>query len=151
VGGGSGAYSIAFAQANPKLCADVFDLATVVPIAQSHIAEVGLADRVTTRVGDLRRDGFGAGYDLLLLSAICHMLGPDENQDLLRRAYAALTPGGRVAIQDHVMNDDGTAPRAGASRATIAHAVARTAQRVMIRFMPGTLHQPEGIIKLKAF
>jgi (2Fe-2S) ferredoxin/2-polyprenyl-3-methyl-5-hydroxy-6-metoxy-1,4-benzoquinol methylase len=114
VGGGSGAYSIAFAQANPKLCADVFDLATVVPIAQSHIAEVGLADRVTTRVGDLRRDGFGAGYDLLLLSAICHMLGPDENQDLLRRAYAALTPGGRVAIQDHVMNDDGTAPRAGA-------------------------------------
>ncbi len=114
VGGGSGAYSIAFAQANPKLCAEIFDLATVIPIAAKHVADAGLSDRVTVRVGDLRRDALGSGYDLILLSAICHMLGPDENLDLLRRARAALAPGGRIAIQDHVMSEDGTAPRAGA-------------------------------------
>jgi (2Fe-2S) ferredoxin/SAM-dependent methyltransferase len=114
VGGGSGAYSIAFARANPKLCAEVFDLATVIPIAAKHVAEAGLSDRVTVRAGDLRRDAFGSGYDLVLLSAICHMLGADENLDLLRRARAALAPGGRIAIQDHVMSEDGTAPRAGA-------------------------------------
>jgi (2Fe-2S) ferredoxin/trans-aconitate methyltransferase len=114
IGGGSGAYSIAFAQANPALQVDVFDLATVVPIASGHIAAAGLADRVRTRIGDLRRDAFGAGYDLALLSAICHMLGPDENRDLLRRVFACLAPGGRVAIQDHVMQDDKTSPRAGA-------------------------------------
>jgi (2Fe-2S) ferredoxin/predicted O-methyltransferase YrrM len=114
VGGGSGAYSIAFAQANPKLCADIFDLATVVPIAEKHVVEAGLSDRVRVRVGDLRRDALGDGYDLVLLSAICHMLGPEENQDLLLRAYTALSSGGRIAIQDHVMNEDGTAPRAGA-------------------------------------
>ncbi len=114
VGGGSGAYSIAFAQANPRLIADIFDLATVVPIAEKHVAEAGLSNRVHVRVGDLRKDALGSSYDLVLLSAICHMLGPDENQDLLRRAFAALSPGGRIAIQDHVMNDDGTAPRAGA-------------------------------------
>jgi SAM-dependent methyltransferase len=114
VGGGSGAYSIAFARANPELSADVFDLATVTPIAERHIAEAGLSDRVRVRVGDLRKDPFGGGYDLVLLSAICHMLGPDENQDLLRRAAAALAEGGRIAIQDHVMSDDGTSPRAGA-------------------------------------
>src|ERR1019366_1662123 len=37
VGGGSGAYSIAFAQANPALRADILDLATVEPIARRHI------------------------------------------------------------------------------------------------------------------
>ena len=46
VGGGSGAYSIAFARANPELSAEVFDLGTVVSIADRHIAEAGLAGRV---------------------------------------------------------------------------------------------------------
>lgn len=114
VGGGSAAYSIAFARALPGLEADVFDLATVVPIARRHITEAGLADRVHTRVGDLRRDAFGTGYDLALLSAICHMLGPSENLDLFRRLRAALVRKGRLVIQDHVMAEDRTTPRAGA-------------------------------------
>jgi len=37
VGGGSGAYSIAFAKANPELRAEVLDLRSVVPITQKHI------------------------------------------------------------------------------------------------------------------
>ncbi len=114
VGGGSGAYSIAFAQQDPGLTADILDLQSVTQIAESHIAEAGLVDRIHTRVGDLSKDDLGSGYDLVLLSAICHMLGPDQNQDLFRRAFKALTPRGRVVIQDHVMDEDGTKPRAGA-------------------------------------
>jgi (2Fe-2S) ferredoxin/predicted O-methyltransferase YrrM len=111
VGGGSGAYAIAFAQANPALAAVVLDLPTVVPIAASHITEVGLTRRVTTRAGDLRRDDFGSGYDLVFLSAICHMLGPDGNRDLLKRAAKALAPGGRVVVQDFILEPDRTKPR----------------------------------------
>jgi (2Fe-2S) ferredoxin/SAM-dependent methyltransferase len=114
IGGGSGAYSIAFARESAELVAEVFDLASVVPIARRHAEEAGLAGRIRTRVGDLRRDAFGADHDLALLSAICHMLGPDEIRDLLRRIFAALAPGGRLAIQDHVMAEDRTSPRAGA-------------------------------------
>ncbi|HWQ56609.1 MAG TPA: methyltransferase [Bryobacteraceae bacterium] len=114
VGGGSGAYSIAFAKANAELRAEILDRAPVVEIAQRHIAAAGLADRVTTRVGDLRTDSFGAGYDLVLISAICHMLSPEENRDLLRRAHEALAPGGRVAVQDFILNPEKTAPRFGA-------------------------------------
>jgi (2Fe-2S) ferredoxin/SAM-dependent methyltransferase len=110
VGGGSGAYSIAFAQANPGLQAEVFDLPAVVPIAQKHIEEAGLRARVRTRAGDLRTDDFGHGYDLVLISAICHMLGPGENEELLLRIRKALGPGGRVAIQDFIVDPDGTAP-----------------------------------------
>jgi predicted O-methyltransferase YrrM len=114
VGGGSGAYAIAFAGAAPELRAEIFDLAPVVKIAQQHIDAAGLGDRVTTRVGDLRVDELGAGHDLVLLSAICHMLSPDENRDLLRRAWRALAPGGRIVIQDSIMSDDKTTPRGGA-------------------------------------
>jgi len=114
VGGGSGAYSIAFAQASAELHAEVLDRPEVLDIARGHIDHAGLAGRVTTRVGDLRADVFGEGFDLLLVSAICHMLGPDENRDLLRRCRKALAPQGRVAIQDFILEEDKTAPKMAA-------------------------------------
>jgi (2Fe-2S) ferredoxin/SAM-dependent methyltransferase len=111
VGGGSGAYSIAFARASATLRADILDLPSVLPIAEGHVAEAGLADRVATRAGDLRTDELGSGYDLVLLSSICHMLGPEENLALLARAARALAPGGRVVVSDFILDEDGTAPR----------------------------------------
>ena len=114
VGGGSGAYSIAFAKANPKLSAEILDLGSVVPIAQKHIAAAGLADRIATRTGDLTADEFGRDYDLMLLSAICHMLSPQENIDLFRRSWSALALGGRLVIRDFVLDRDKTSPKAAA-------------------------------------
>lgn len=114
VGGGSGAYSIAFAQANPALRADVFDLAPVVELAREYIRAAGLAERIGTRSGDMRRDELGRGYDLLLVSAICHMFGPEENQELFGRCYRALAPGGRLLMRDFILDPDGTSPRQAA-------------------------------------
>lgn len=114
IGGGSGAYAIAFAQANPELQAEVFDLASVVPIAERHIAAAGLSARVKTRVGNMLKDNFGKNYDLLLLSSICHMLGPEENLDLFKRAQAALAPQGRLVVQDFILDADRTTPRQAA-------------------------------------
>ena len=111
VGGGSGVYAIAFAKANPALAADILDLKPVLAIARRHIREAGLESRVKTRAGDLERDALGSGYDLVLLSAVCHMLGPEENQDLFRRAFAALAPGGRIVVKDFILEADKTAPR----------------------------------------
>ncbi len=111
VGGGSAAYSIAFAQASETLRADVLDLADVVPIAEGHVRRAGLSDRVLVRSGNLRSDKLGRGYDLVFISAICHMLGPHENQDLLARSFDALAPGGRVVIQDFILEADKTGPK----------------------------------------
>jgi predicted O-methyltransferase YrrM len=110
LGGGSGAYSIAFARANPNLHAEILDLATVVPIARGHIERAGLAGRVTARAGDLGTASYGEGFDLVLISAICHMLGPEENRAMLRKSLDALAPGGRVVIQDFILDRDKTAP-----------------------------------------
>ncbi len=114
VGGGSGAYSIAFARAIPVLQAEVLDLPSVCPIAQRHIEDAGLMDRVTTRAADLREDALGKGYDLIFVSAICHMLSPAESLDLLRRCRAALHAGGRAVIQDFILERDKTAPKSAA-------------------------------------
>ena len=111
LGGGSGAYSIAFAKAAPELRAEILDLAEVLPIAQEHIRRAGVADRVTTRAGNMLDADLGTYYDLVLLSAICHMFSPEENRALLRRIYQALAPGGRVVVQDFILEADKTSPK----------------------------------------
>lgn len=111
VGGGSGAYSIAFAKANPGLHSDILDLEAVTHIAQRHIDAAGVQDRVRTRIGDLRTDRFGKDYDLVFISAICHMLSPEENADLAKRSYEALAPGGRIVIQDFILDATKTSPK----------------------------------------
>jgi (2Fe-2S) ferredoxin/predicted O-methyltransferase YrrM len=114
LGGGSGAYSIAMAQAHPELQVDVFDLPAVVPLTQEYIRQAGLEARVRTRVGNLLSDDFGENYDLILLSAISHSFTPEQNRDFFRRAYAALAPGGRFIVREFILESDKTSPRSAA-------------------------------------
>ena len=110
LGGGSGAYSIAFARVNPELRSEILDLPAVAPLARGYIEEAGLAARISVREGDLHQRDYGRGYDLVFISAICHMLGPKENLAMLRKARQALAPGGRVVVQDFILERDKTAP-----------------------------------------
>jgi (2Fe-2S) ferredoxin/ubiquinone/menaquinone biosynthesis C-methylase UbiE len=111
LGGGSAAYSIAFARANPELTAEILDQPAVVPLTREYIERAGLSGRITARVGNMLTDALGEGYDLVLLSAIAHMFSPDENRALLARICRALVPGGRLVLQDFILNADKTAPR----------------------------------------
>jgi (2Fe-2S) ferredoxin/predicted O-methyltransferase YrrM len=112
LGGGSGAYSIAFVKAAPGLHSEIIDLPEVLPLAQDYVHQAGLDDRISTRAGDMLSVPLEAGkYDLVLLAAICHMFSPEENQRLFERAYAALAPKGRLVVSDFVLEADKTAPR----------------------------------------
>ena len=115
LGGGSGAYSIAFAKASPELQSEIVDLPEVVSIAQEHIRSAGFSQRITVRAGDmLTADLPSRSYDLVLLSSICHMFSPEENRALLARARAALCPKGRIAIADFIIDPDKASPRSAA-------------------------------------
>lgn len=114
VGGGSGVYAMAFARAREGLSATVFDLPQVVKLAERHIKEADLSGRVSTRAGDYRKDDLGLGYDLVFLSAVVHVNSPDENRQLMRKAAKALNPGGRIVVQDFVMEPDRVLPERGA-------------------------------------
>lgn len=111
LGGGSGAYSIAFARARPNITATVFDLPTVTPLTRHYVDESGVANRIRTVDGDLRTDSYGHDFDLVFISAICHMNGPEENREMLRKAKDALRAGGQVVIQDFLLHDDKSGPQ----------------------------------------
>jgi (2Fe-2S) ferredoxin/predicted O-methyltransferase YrrM len=114
LGGGSGAFSIAFAKAAPELRGEILDLGDVLPITQEHLRQAGVAERISTRAGDMLQSELGEDYDLVLLSAICHMFSEEENRGLLKRIYQALAPNGRVVVQDFILEADKTAPKFGA-------------------------------------
>jgi hypothetical protein len=114
VGGGSAVYSRHFARANSSLHSDVLDLPAVAPLTQDYINRDGLSERVRVTPGDLTSGSLGEGYDLVLVSAICHMLDERANRDLIRRCHSALIPGGRVVIQDFILNADRTGPKTAA-------------------------------------
>jgi len=56
-------------------------------------------------------EGFPAGtFDVVLLSNLSHIYGPERNRDLLARASEALAPGGSLAIVDFVRGVSEFAP-----------------------------------------
>ena len=114
VGGGSGVFAMALVRRNPGLRAVVFDLPEVVPLTRRYVREAGLAARVRAEAGDYEKDPLGTGYDAVLLSAIIHSLSPSENLRLLRKAARALRSGGRVVIQDNIMDEARLKPASGA-------------------------------------
>jgi SAM-dependent methyltransferase len=111
LGGGSGAYSIAFAKAIPEVRCEILDIPEVVPLTAEYVSQAGVSARVGLRPGDMLRDDFGSGYDLIMLNAICHMFSEEQNQDIFRRAHQALAPHGRLVAQDFILNPDKTGPQ----------------------------------------
>ena len=114
VGGGSGAYAIAFAKAKPDLEVTVFDLPEVTPLTEQYVAKAGQSERVRTRSGDMTTDDLGADYDLVWIAAVCHMFSPEEVAALFAKAHASLRSGGRIAVNDFFLDEDKTSPRFGA-------------------------------------
>jgi (2Fe-2S) ferredoxin/SAM-dependent methyltransferase len=111
LGGGSGAYSIAFAKAGPEVQCEVLDLPEVVSLTAEYVGQAGVSARVSVRAGDMVRDDFGSGYDVIMLNAICHMFSEEQNRDIFRRAHQALALNGRLVVQDFILNPEKTAPQ----------------------------------------
>ncbi len=110
-GGGSAAYSIGFCRANPSLAAEVFDLPEVVDLTRRYVASAGLSERIKVRAGDLMADSLGSGFDLVLVSQICHSLSEPENLGLVGKCHDALVRGGMLVIQEFILEEDKTSPK----------------------------------------
>lgn len=113
VGGGSGAYAMAFARKRKGITATVFDLPSVVSMTKRYIKKEGLLNKVKVVAGDFNTDSLGSGYDLVFLSAIVHMNSFKQNGALVRKAARALLGNGQIVIQDFLMDDDRVNPPVG--------------------------------------
>lgn len=114
VGGGSGAYSIAFARAKKRIKSTVFDQHSVIALTKEYIKQAGLSDRIETVEGNYLTDKLGTGFDLIFLSSIIHINSFEENRILLWECSKAINCNGQIVIQDFIMDEDRARPAFGA-------------------------------------
>jgi len=110
VGGGSGAYAIAVAQACPQARATVLEAAPVDGIARRTIFAAGLDSRIDVVTADMFTDPWPSDHDTHLFSNVLHDWNEADCRRLLERSVAALPDGGRVLVHDMLLDDDKSGP-----------------------------------------
>jgi acetylserotonin N-methyltransferase len=115
VGGGSGCFMIAIAQAHPKISSTILELPTMCEVAKGYIQAGGVADRVETLATDMFRQSWPKGYDAVFFSNIWHDWNFRTCTWLAERTFEILPSGGRVMLHEMLLDDDGAGPVTAAS------------------------------------
>jgi hypothetical protein len=114
LGGGSGAYSIVATRTFPGLKAIVLDLPPVVVVTREYIAANQAGERVSALAGDFTTSDFPAGVDVVVMASNL----PQYEQALIRlvvkKAFAALVPGGEMHLVGETLHDDRKGPLSAA-------------------------------------
>jgi hypothetical protein len=105
VGGAQGGVPVQLALAHPHLTGGIFDLPVVGPVYEKYVAEHGLSDRLRFYPGDFLKDELPSA-DVLVMGHILHDWNMEEKQMLLRKAFAALPPGGALIVFEALIDDD---------------------------------------------
>ncbi|HEX3036542.1 MAG TPA: class I SAM-dependent methyltransferase [Thermodesulfobacteriota bacterium] len=112
VAAGSGAWSLAFAEAIPDARVMAVDYPEVTPITRQFTERLGVADRYNYIEGNLREIDFGRNrYDLVILGHIIHSEGEKWGKRLIKKSYRVLKDGGLLLIAEIIPNDARTGPR----------------------------------------
>ena len=105
VGGGSGAYTLAFCAANPQLEATILDFPQTVETAKRNAWQAGLSDRVAHLSGDAIATEWPAGHDVVLMSYVWSAVGGADITVLARRSFDAVPSGGVVLVHDFMVDN----------------------------------------------
>jgi 2-polyprenyl-3-methyl-5-hydroxy-6-metoxy-1,4-benzoquinol methylase len=98
--GGSGRHAEALVRLHPGLHATIAELEAPARLGRKRIERAGLSDRIEYLEGDMFEGDLGTGYDVVTVHEVLHNLQPERCVELLRRARAAVRPGGLVAAFD---------------------------------------------------
>lgn len=110
--GGPGAYAILMCKANPGLSAVTVDLPAISREAAGYVAGAGLSERIECRAGDYHSDEYEAeSFDAVTIFGALHQESPEAIVSILKRARAALRPGGKLFVLDMMTDATHTAPK----------------------------------------
>jgi SAM-dependent methyltransferase len=98
VGGGDGTIACALTSKRAQLQATVFNLPASAELARARIAREKLASRVQVVEGNFLDDELPKGFDRVVFSRVLADWDAAVCQMLLKKARAALNPGGSVVI-----------------------------------------------------
>lgn len=107
---GSGVWGIALAESSPEVRISAVDWPSVLEITKKIATKFGVADRFSYIPGDLLSVSFGSGYNVATLGHILHSEGVERGRELLKRVFAALAPGGIIAIAEFLVKPDRKGP-----------------------------------------
>ena len=110
IAAGHGLFGIAFARQFPDAEVTALDWDNVLEVARENAAAAKLGTRFKTLVGSAFDVDFGGPYDVVLMPNFLHHFDEATCVGLLRKARAALAPGGRLAISEFVPNEDRVSP-----------------------------------------
>ncbi len=114
LGGGAGTYAAAWIRRYPEAEITVFDVAATLRVTRKIFRENGMRGGLRLREGDFMKDPLGGPYDFAWISQILHAFGERECVKILSRVRRVLAPGGRVAVQEFLLDEGKTSPPAPA-------------------------------------
>ncbi|MBY0378715.1 MAG: hypothetical protein K2Q33_09170 [Gammaproteobacteria bacterium] len=111
VGGGFGSFAMAFLTRYPDRVAGIFDLHTVGMLAQDFLKEQHFDTKINIHSGNFFVDKFPSTYDGMILSNIFHDWNPQQCKHIAANIFNALPSGGKIFLQEMLLNDDRTSPK----------------------------------------
>lgn len=111
LGGGLGAFSIAFCRRYPRLRATIVEHPRIAPLARRAVRSAGLGKRMRVIGVDFRRRALPRGFDTVFASNVFHSHSADENLSLLRKVRNCLEHDGQLILRDVFMSRDRTDPK----------------------------------------
>jgi hypothetical protein len=105
VGSAQGALPVEILRAHAHLTGLGFDLPEARPLFERYVSAQGLAARLGFAAGDFHRDPLPQG-DVLVLGRVLHNWDLATKRMLLRKAHAALAPGGALIVYERLIDDD---------------------------------------------
>jgi acetylserotonin N-methyltransferase len=115
IGCGSGVYGIEIARAHPGLEVVLMDLQAVANEATRYVEAGGVGDRVTTVGINMFTEEWPTGHDGHFFSNVFHDWPDETCRTLAERSFDALPHGGRIFLNEILMDDEGTGPWPAAS------------------------------------
>jgi SAM-dependent methyltransferase len=114
LGGGPGHYLAEMARRSAALEPYLIDLPLTLGVAKAILAKTEVFARLRFVEWDFYREPGPPPLpplDLVFVSAVLHAESPDHNRDLLRRIFPLVAPGGRVVVQENLVEGDRTQPK----------------------------------------
>jgi len=108
LGGGPGIVGICLVLDNEDSRGVIFDLPMVAEEAEKNIEKYGLSGRMRAIRGDYNSDSIGSGYDLVFASL--NLYYSKDLEELMRKLYESLNPGGLFMSYHEGLCDERTAP-----------------------------------------
>ena len=111
IAGGSSIFGMTILARDPSVQVTQLDWPNVNAVAKKLNRERGLEGKIRFIDGEHRSAVLeNQYYDLVLASNFCRFESPKGNQELFRKAYDALKPGGNLVVNDFLPNEERTGP-----------------------------------------